>query len=155
MEEGITAELLATGPVPAYPPLPAEIALYRLRIAPGGRIVTPGDDLALGLVAVESGTVVIRRTVAGVVTRGAVLATPGAQADEAVPDTPPFPGRPIRSEDVDGEPVMVGEGGRLRMQRYWDTWCDMTPDHSLGAVVDDRRAPRRSGRTPAGGSPRR
>jgi hypothetical protein len=85
MEEGITAELLATGPVPAYPPLPAEIALYRLRIAPGGRIVTPGDDLALGLVAVESGTVVIRRTVAGVVTRGAVLATPGAQADEAVP----------------------------------------------------------------------
>ena len=38
VEEGITAELLATGPVPAYPPLPAEIALYRLRIAPGGAL---------------------------------------------------------------------------------------------------------------------
>jgi hypothetical protein len=50
---------------------------------------------------------------------------------------PTFPGRPIRSEDVDGEAVMVGEGGRLRMQRHWDTWCDVTPDHGLGAVVDD------------------
>lgn len=85
VEEGVTTELLGTGPIPAFPPLPAEIGLYRVRIAPGGYIVTPGGDPALGLVAVESGTVVIRRTVAGVVTRGAVLATPGAQADEAVP----------------------------------------------------------------------
>src|SRR4029453_1388449 len=50
---------------------------------------------------------------------------------------PTFPGRAIRSEEGDGEAVMVGEGGRLRMQRHCDTWCDVPPDHGLGAVVDD------------------
>jgi hypothetical protein len=83
--EGVTVEVLGAGPVPTYPSLPAEIALYRVRIAPGGRIVTPADDAGLGLVYVESGTLVARRTVAGVVTRGAAMATPGAQAQEPVP----------------------------------------------------------------------
>ena len=31
---------------------------------------------------------------------------------------PTLPGRPIGGEDVDGEVVMVGERGRLRMQRH-------------------------------------
>jgi hypothetical protein len=83
--EGVTVEPLAAGPVPAYPPLPAEIALARVRIAPGSRIVTPADDPGLSLVYVESGTVVLRRTVANVVTRGAAMATPGADAQEQIP----------------------------------------------------------------------
>jgi hypothetical protein len=85
MAEGVTVEELAVGSVPSYPLLPADIALYRVQIAPGGRIVTPPDDAGLGLVYVESGTLVARRTVAAVVTRGAAMATPGAQAQEEIP----------------------------------------------------------------------
>jgi hypothetical protein len=84
-EAGITVEDLGAGPIPAYPPLPAEIGLLRVRLAPGSRIETPGDDPGLGLVYVESGTLVSRRTVAGVVTRAAAMATPGARAQEPVP----------------------------------------------------------------------
>ncbi|HEU0115562.1 MAG TPA: hypothetical protein VFQ80_12840, partial [Thermomicrobiales bacterium] len=57
----------------------------RVRLAPGSRIETPGDDPGLGLVYVESGTLVSRRTVAGTVARGGATATPGAQAQEQVP----------------------------------------------------------------------
>lgn len=66
---GATPELLAAGAVPAYPPLPAEIALQRVRLAPGGRVVTPGDDPRLVLLVVERGTLTVRNTVAAAVTR--------------------------------------------------------------------------------------
>jgi len=42
--EGVTVEPLGDGPVPEFPMEPAEISLARVRIAPGGRIVTPADD---------------------------------------------------------------------------------------------------------------
>ena len=84
-DAGITVEELGAGPIPAYPALPAEIGLIRVRLAPGRRIDTPGDDPGLGLVYVESGTLVSRRTVAGAVTRGATIGTPGAHAQEPVP----------------------------------------------------------------------
>jgi hypothetical protein len=109
VEEGVTAETLAAGPIPEYPPLPADIALYRLRIAPGSRIVTPADDLALGLVYVESGTLVVRRSVAGVVTRGAALATPSAQAEEVVPANTEVT---LRAGDAYVAPP--GSGGEVR-----------------------------------------
>ena len=66
---GATPVLLAAGAVPAYPPLPAEIALQRVRLAPGGRVDTPGDDPRLILLAVERGTLAVRNTVAVAVTR--------------------------------------------------------------------------------------
>jgi len=66
---GATPQLLAAGAVPAYPPLPADIALQRVRIAPGGHVDTPGDDPRLVLLYVERGTLTVRNTVAAVVTR--------------------------------------------------------------------------------------
>ena len=42
--EGATAELLAAGAIPAAPPQPAALALQRVRLAPGSRIVTPAGD---------------------------------------------------------------------------------------------------------------
>src|SRR5512132_4115307 len=51
---------------------------------------------------------------------------------------PTLPGRPVGGQHIDAEAVMLSERGRLRMQRHRHTWRDMTPDHSLGAVVDDR-----------------
>lgn len=107
--QGVRVEPLASGPVPKYPPLPAEIALYRVRIAPGSRIVTPADDVALGLVYVESGTLAARRTVAGVVTRGAALATPGVQREEAVPAN-----TEVVLEEGDAYVAPPGSGGEVR-----------------------------------------
>jgi hypothetical protein len=107
--EGVTVEPLGAGPIPEHPPLPAEIALYRVRIAPGGRIVTPADDLGLGLVYVESGTLIVRRTVAGVVTRGAAMATPGAQAQEQVPAN-----TEVTLEAGDSYIAPPGSGGEMR-----------------------------------------
>ena len=75
--------------------------------------------------------------------------------DDDLPFDPALPGRPVGGQHVDGEPVMVGERGRLRMQRHRQPGCDVASDDGLGAVVDDAaRARRRNGRTPAGGSPR-
>jgi hypothetical protein len=51
---------------------------------------------------------------------------------------PTFPGRPVGGQHIDAEAVMVSERGRLRMQWHRHAWCDMTPDHSLRPVVDDR-----------------
>jgi len=73
-----TPELLADGLVPAYPSLPAAIALQRVHIAPGGSIVTPGDDPRVVFLYVERGTLTVRNTVATVVSRG-------MQDQEAVP----------------------------------------------------------------------
>jgi hypothetical protein len=83
--EGLTVETLSVGPVPAYPPEPAEFVLFRARFAPGGWALAPATDPAMGLVYVEAGTVTIRFTAAVVVVRGTALATPGAQAQEQVP----------------------------------------------------------------------
>src|SRR5688572_8140216 len=48
-----TPELLAVGLLPSYPSPPAALALQRVRIAPGGRTVTPGGDPRVVLVYVE------------------------------------------------------------------------------------------------------
>ncbi|HEU5434512.1 MAG TPA: hypothetical protein VFU81_22760 [Thermomicrobiales bacterium] len=73
---------LAVGLIPAYPPLPAAIALQRVVIAPGGVIATPGDDPRLVIVVVEQGALTVRNTVPVVVTRA-------TQQQETLPaDTP-------------------------------------------------------------------
>jgi hypothetical protein len=73
-----TPELLGDGLVPAYPSLPAALALQRVHIAPGGSIVTPGDDPRVVFLYVERGTRTVRNTVDTVVSRG-------MQDQEAVP----------------------------------------------------------------------
>ncbi|MDQ3695498.1 MAG: hypothetical protein M3464_18030 [Chloroflexota bacterium] len=83
--EDVEAEVLASGLIPAYPPEPAEMVLLHLRFEPGGRVLIPADDPGLDLVYVEAGTVTVRVTVPVVALRGAVLATPGARAQEEVP----------------------------------------------------------------------
>ena len=64
-----TDTVLAAGSVPAFPSTPAEIGLQRVHIAPGGTIVTPGDDPRVVLVSVEQGTLTVRNTVPVLVTR--------------------------------------------------------------------------------------
>jgi hypothetical protein len=107
--EGATAELLAVGTVPSFPPQPAGIALQRLRIAPGGRIIVPADDPKVVLFYVESGTLTVRNSVDAVVTRGAALATPGADSQEAIPAETEF----IMSAG-DSSLSPAGSGGELR-----------------------------------------
>jgi hypothetical protein len=107
--EGATAELLAVGQLPSSLPQPAGIALQRLRIDPGGRIVVPADDPKLVLFYVESGTLTVRSTVAAVVTRGAALATPGAQKQEAISAETEFT---MSAGDSSLSPA--GSGGELR-----------------------------------------
>jgi hypothetical protein len=104
-----TAELLAVGTLPSAPSLPAELALQRVRIAPGGHIDTPGDDPRVTLIYVERGTLTVRNTVPTVVTRGAVMATPGAQAQEAIPAETEFT---MSAGDANLSPG--GSGGELR-----------------------------------------
>src|SRR3954454_20687023 len=104
--EGATAELLAVGPLPSSLPQPAGIGLQRVRIDPGGRIVVPADDPKVVLFYVESGTLTVRSTVPAVVTRGADLATPGAQAQEAIPTETEFT---MRAGDATLSPA--GSGG--------------------------------------------
>ena len=58
--------------------------------------------------------------------------------DVDLPFHPTLPGRPIGGQHIDGEAVMLGERGRLQMQRHRDTGCDVTADDGLSAVVDDR-----------------
>ena len=104
-----TPTLLALGVVPAYPALPAALALQRVVIAPGGRITTPADDPRVTLIYVERGTLTVRNTVATQVTRGAVMATPGAEAQEAIPAETEFT---MSAGDATLSPG--GSGGELR-----------------------------------------
>ncbi len=104
-----TPELLAAGLLPSSPPQPAAIALQRVRLAPGGHIVTPADDPRVVLLYVERGTLTVRNTVAATVTRGAALATPGAQAQEDIPAETAFT---MRAGDSSLSPA--GSGGELR-----------------------------------------
>src|SRR4051794_5675927 len=72
------------------------------------RIVVPADDPKVVLFYVESGTLTVRSTVPAVVTRGADLATPGAQAQEAIPAETEFT---MRAGDATLSPA--GSGGEL------------------------------------------
>ena len=69
--EGVELEVVTYGPVPAYPPEPAEIALLRLVFEPGGRLLVPKDDPGMAIHYVEIGTMTIRFSTPVVVTRGA------------------------------------------------------------------------------------
>jgi len=104
-----TPTLLAVGTLPSALPQPAELALQRVVIAPGGHIDTPGDDPRVVLLYVERGTLTVRNTVATQVTRGAALATPGAEAQEAVPAETEFT---MSAGDATLSPA--GSGGELR-----------------------------------------
>ena len=106
---GATGELLAVGVIPAVPAQPAALALQRVTIAPGGHIVTPADDPRVVLLYVERGTLTVRNTVATTVTRGMALATPGAQAQEAIPAETEFT---MTAGDSSLSPA--GSGGELR-----------------------------------------
>ena len=55
-----------------------------------------------------------------------------------LPLHPTLPGGPVGSQHVDAEPVMLGERGRLRMQRHRQLRCDVAFDDGFGGVVDDR-----------------
>jgi quercetin dioxygenase-like cupin family protein len=107
--DGATGELLAVGVVPAASPQSSALAMQRVRIAPGGSIVTPADDPRVVLLYVESGTLTVRNTVATTVTRGVALATPGAQSQEAIPAETEFT---MTAGDSSLSPA--GSGGELR-----------------------------------------
>ena len=104
-----TAEVLAVGTVSSFPSAPAELALQRVRIAPGGHIDTPGDDQRVALIYVERGTLTVRNTVDTVVTRGAAMGTPGAEAQEAIPAETEFT---MTAGDANLSPADAG--GELR-----------------------------------------
>jgi hypothetical protein len=104
-----TAELLAVGMLPSSLPHPAALALQRVRIAPGGTVVVAADDPKVVLFYVERGTLTVHTTVDAVVTRGATRATPGAQAQEAVPAKTEFT---MSAGDSSLSPA--GSGGELR-----------------------------------------
>jgi quercetin dioxygenase-like cupin family protein len=104
-----TPELLAASTVLSSLPQPAALALQRVRIAPGGRTVTPGGDPRVVLVYVEHGTLTVTNSLAATVTRGAALATPGAQAQEAITAETEFT---MRVGDSFFSPA--GSGGELR-----------------------------------------
>jgi hypothetical protein len=104
-----TPELLAAGVLPAAPPPPAALALQRLTIAPGGTAITPEGDPRIVLLYVERGTLTVRNSVAASVTRGAALATPGVQVQEAIPAETEFT---MRAGDAFLSPA--GSGGELR-----------------------------------------
>ena len=107
--EGATPELLAASTVLSSLPQPAALALQRVRIAPGGRTVTPGGDPRVVLVYVERGTLTVTNTLAATVMRGAALATPGAQAQEDIPAETEFT---MTAGDSFLSPA--GSGGELR-----------------------------------------
>jgi len=76
--------------------------------------------------------------------------------DGDLPLDPALPGRPIRGQHVNAEPVMLGECGRLRMQRHRQPGGDMATDDGLGAVIDDRtRHPTEVGERPPMAIPER
>jgi hypothetical protein len=103
-----TPELLAAGMIPSSSP-PAALALQRVHIAPGGRTVTPSGDPRVVLVYVERGTLTVRNTVPATVTRGAALATPGAQTQDAIAAETEFT---MSAGDSFLSPA--GSGGELR-----------------------------------------
>jgi len=78
--EGVTFEVAAFGPVPAYPQEPAEIGLFRLRFAPSSRLVVPADDPGMAIHYVDVGTMAIRFSAPVVIIRG------GAEDAEEAPD---------------------------------------------------------------------
>jgi hypothetical protein len=80
-----------------------------VRIAPRGRIEVPVDDPKLVLFYVERGTLNVRNTVDAVVTRGATLATPGAQTQEAISAETEF-----WMSAGDATLSSAGSGGELR-----------------------------------------
>ena len=82
--ENVTVEPLAAGSLQTVPPLPADISLVRARFAPGGRVLVPANDPGTALFSIEAGTLTVRSTAPVMVTRGAGMATPGAQAQEQV-----------------------------------------------------------------------
>jgi quercetin dioxygenase-like cupin family protein len=106
---GASAELLGIGVIPAVPVQPAALALQRVTIAPGAHIVTPADDPRVVLLYVERGTLTVRNTFATTVTRGTALATPGAQAQEAIPAETEFT---MTAGDFSLSPA--GSGGEWR-----------------------------------------
>jgi hypothetical protein len=55
-----------------------------------------------------------------------------------LPFHPALAGGPVGGQHIDGEAVVAGERGRLRVQWNRDTGCDMAANHRLGAVIDDR-----------------
>ena len=57
--------------------------------------------------------------------------------DVDLPLDPALPGRPVGGQHVDGEPVVLGERGRLRVQRHRHPRGDWRRIDGLGAVVDD------------------
>jgi hypothetical protein len=82
--EGATIEAGAFGPVPAFPPEPAEIGVLRLRFEPGGRLLVPANDPGMAIHFLDSGTMTIRFSAPVVVVRGE------AQTQEQVPANTPF-----------------------------------------------------------------
>ena len=106
---GATPELLAAGLLPAAPPQPGALALQRLTLAPGGTAITPAGDPRVVLLYVERGTLTVSNSVVASVTRGAALATPGAEVQEAIPAETAFT---MRAGDAFLSPA--GSGGELR-----------------------------------------
>ena len=58
--------------------------------------------------------------------------------DQHLPLDPAFPGRAVGRQRVDDEAVVLGERGRLRVQRDGLAGSDVPLDDGLGPVVDDR-----------------
>lgn len=59
--------------------------------------------------------------------------------DRHLPFDPALPSGSVGGQDVDVEVVVPGEGDRFGVQRHRLARRDMTADHGLGPVVDDRR----------------
>jgi hypothetical protein len=120
--EGVELELVTFGPVPAYPPEPAEIALLRLRFEPGGRLLVPADDPGMAIHYVEVGTMSFRFSAPVVVTRG-------AQDQEQIPaDTeftleagdaftaPPPSGGEFRNDGTEEATVLIAVIGPVAVE---------------------------------------
>ena len=73
------------------------------------RLRTPGDDPRVTLIYVKRGTLTVSNTVPTVVTLGTALATPGAQAQDAIPAETEFT---MSAGDANLSPG--GSGGELR-----------------------------------------
>ena len=118
-----------------------QIRLVRQAPERGSISLSPdGDDLAVG--AMHLGSADRQPGVERTVELADRVEAPAG--DHMVPDDvdlpfdPTLPGRSVGGEDVDGEPVMVGERGRFRMQRHRQPGGDVAPDDGLGAVIDQR-----------------
>jgi hypothetical protein len=120
--EGVELELVTFGPIPAYPPEPAEITLLRLRFEPGGRLLVPADDPGMAIHYVEVGTMSFRFSAPVVVTRG-------AQDQEQIPaDTeftleagdaftaPPPSGGEFRNDGTEEATVLIAVIGPVAVE---------------------------------------